>query len=112
MPRRIASSPGSQWYPITVLYTARIRPEPPDRKARQDESMARIFITGSADGLGRMAGELLLADGHEVIFHARNKQRATDAGREHIVVGDLSSLAEVRKVAEEIKSNAYDHGPI
>jgi len=29
--------------------------------------MARIFITGSADGLGRAAAETLLEDGHVVI---------------------------------------------
>ena len=29
--------------------------------------MARIFITGSSDGLGLMAGQLLAGDGHIVI---------------------------------------------
>jgi NAD(P)-dependent dehydrogenase (short-subunit alcohol dehydrogenase family) len=29
--------------------------------------MARIFITGSADGLGRAAAQTLLEDGHEVM---------------------------------------------
>jgi short-subunit dehydrogenase len=35
--------------------------------------MARIFITGSSYGLGRMAGQLLASDGHEVTLHARNE---------------------------------------
>ena len=34
--------------------------------------MARVMITGSADGLGLMAAELLAQDGHEVTLHARN----------------------------------------
>jgi NAD(P)-dependent dehydrogenase (short-subunit alcohol dehydrogenase family) len=37
--------------------------------------MARILITGSADGLGRAAAETLLEDGHEVIVHARSTHR-------------------------------------
>ncbi len=61
--------------------------------------MARIFITGSADGLGLMAARLLVKDGHEVVLHARNEKRAKDAiagepGAETAVVGDLSSIAE------------------
>jgi NAD(P)-dependent dehydrogenase (short-subunit alcohol dehydrogenase family) len=38
--------------------------------------MARIFITGSTDGLGRMAAELLIDQGHQVVLHARNPKRA------------------------------------
>ena len=41
--------------------------------------MARVLITGSSDGLGLMAGELLARDGHEVTLHARNDARAGDA---------------------------------
>ena len=32
--------------------------------------MSRVFVTGSADGLGLMAARLLIADGHEVFLHA------------------------------------------
>ena len=38
--------------------------------------MALVLITGSSDGLGLMAGELLARDGHEVTLHARNDTRA------------------------------------
>ena len=31
--------------------------------------MARVFITGSSDGLGRMAAELLVEEGHAVVLH-------------------------------------------
>jgi hypothetical protein len=33
--------------------------------------MARIFFTGSADGLRLMAGALLATQGHEALPHAR-----------------------------------------
>jgi NAD(P)-dependent dehydrogenase (short-subunit alcohol dehydrogenase family) len=39
--------------------------------------MAHVFITGSADGLGRAAAHTLLNDGHEVVVHARNRDRLT-----------------------------------
>jgi len=38
--------------------------------------MARVFITGSTDGLGRAAAQALLDDGHEVVLHARSAERA------------------------------------
>ncbi|HST12827.1 MAG TPA: SDR family NAD(P)-dependent oxidoreductase [Terriglobales bacterium] len=68
--------------------------------------MARVFITGSSDGLGRMAAQLLIEQGHSVVLHGRNEQRAKDAlaavpGAESVVVGDLASIAQTRKVAEQ-----------
>jgi NAD(P)-dependent dehydrogenase (short-subunit alcohol dehydrogenase family) len=33
---------------------------------RRDLSHVRVFITGSSDGLGLMAGKLLVEQGHEV----------------------------------------------
>jgi NAD(P)-dependent dehydrogenase (short-subunit alcohol dehydrogenase family) len=41
--------------------------------------MASIFITGSSDGLGLMAGRLLADQGHKVVLHARNDARVADA---------------------------------
>ena len=40
--------------------------------------LSRVFITGSSDGLGLMAGRRLAADGHSVTLHARNQARADD----------------------------------
>ncbi len=37
--------------------------------------MARILITGSADGLGQLAAKALIEQGHEVVLHARNAER-------------------------------------
>ena len=41
-----------------------------------DTTGYRILVTGSADGLGRLAAEALLAQGHDVVVHARNARRA------------------------------------
>lgn len=67
--------------------------------------MARIFITGSSDGLGLLAGKYLLRRGHEVVLHARNPLRLADirsrlAERPEIVTGDLETMAGMREVAE------------
>jgi NAD(P)-dependent dehydrogenase (short-subunit alcohol dehydrogenase family) len=69
--------------------------------------MARIFITGSADGLGRAAAQTLLGNGHEVIVHARSVERlaAVDGliGRgASAVVGDLADLYQTRDLANQV----------
>jgi NAD(P)-dependent dehydrogenase (short-subunit alcohol dehydrogenase family) len=69
--------------------------------------MSRIFITGSTDGLGLMAAELLLKDGHQVTLHARNEARAGDVrtrlgGADTVVTGDLSAIEGMRDVAEQV----------
>jgi NAD(P)-dependent dehydrogenase (short-subunit alcohol dehydrogenase family) len=68
--------------------------------------MAQVLITGSSDGLGLMAAELLVHVGHAVTLHARNDRRAGDARRalpaaEHVVVGDLTSIEETRQLADQ-----------
>jgi NAD(P)-dependent dehydrogenase (short-subunit alcohol dehydrogenase family) len=69
--------------------------------------MARVFITGSTDGLGLLAARLLVSDGHQVTLHARSDVRASEArtalpAAEAVVVGDLASLAEMRAVADQV----------
>jgi len=69
--------------------------------------VARVFITGSSDGLGLMAARLLLDQGHNVVLHARNENRANDTrsqapGADAVVVGDLSSIAQTKSVAEQV----------
>jgi NAD(P)-dependent dehydrogenase (short-subunit alcohol dehydrogenase family) len=71
--------------------------------------MARIFISGSSDGLGLMAGKLLADQGHYVALHARNASRVADAKRalpkaEAIVVGDLETIAGARDVGEQVSA--------
>ena len=68
--------------------------------------MARIFITGSTDGLGLMAAQLLSKGGHEVTLHARTAERADEAKAklptaEGVVIGDVSSIDQMRSVAEQ-----------
>ncbi|KAK0725937.1 hypothetical protein B0H67DRAFT_480349 [Lasiosphaeris hirsuta] len=70
--------------------------------------MARIFITGSSDalGLGSRTAKRLIAQGHQVVLHARNAQRATDAaaacpGSAGVLIGDLSQLGEVKALAAQ-----------
>jgi NAD(P)-dependent dehydrogenase (short-subunit alcohol dehydrogenase family) len=69
--------------------------------------MSRIFITGSAEGLGLMAGQLLVEQGHQVVLHARSSTRAEDARQglpeaEAVVVGDVSTIAATKSVAEQV----------
>lgn len=69
--------------------------------------MARVLITGSSDGLGRMAAQLLIEQGHAAVLHARNEQRGEEAlaavpEAEAVVIGDLSSIAQTRLVADQV----------
>jgi len=71
--------------------------------------MARIFITGSADGLGQLAARALVGLGHRVVLHARNEERGQQAltgvpGAEAVLTADLSSIEETKALAE--KANA------
>jgi NAD(P)-dependent dehydrogenase (short-subunit alcohol dehydrogenase family) len=69
--------------------------------------MARIFVTGSTEGLGRAAAETLIRLGHQVVVHARNSQRSgslsklTGLGAE-VVIGDLASEQETRALADQV----------
>jgi len=71
--------------------------------------MGRVFITGSTDGLGRAAARTLIDDGHDVVLHARSRNRALavsdlasrSAG---VVIGDLSDALETRSVAAQVNA--------
>ncbi|RZK32823.1 MAG: SDR family NAD(P)-dependent oxidoreductase [Hymenobacter sp.] len=68
--------------------------------------MARILITGSADGLGQLAACQLAQQGHQVVLHARSPERAHEAQAavpqaEAALHGDLSTLAGMQQVAEQ-----------
>ena len=74
--------------------------------------MARIFITGSADGLGRAAAQSLIEEGHELVLHVRSPNRKSavadlaprSAG---VVIGDLGNASETRRIADQV--NAIGH---
>lgn len=70
-----------------------------------------VFITGSTDGLGREVALRVAALGAQVIVHGRNQQRGdavvdeiakAGRGRARFYAADLSSLAEVRQLAQAI----------
>lgn len=68
---------------------------------------ARVFITGSADGLGHAAAETLLAQGHEVVVHVRSQARLpaakalVDQGA-IATIGELSDSAQIRDLARQV----------
>src|ERR1700730_5868280 len=71
--------------------------------------MARIFITGSPDGLGRAAARALLYDGHAFFLSQHRYQTdstladlASQAAG--VLIGDLRSAAEIRRIAEQVNA--------
>jgi NAD(P)-dependent dehydrogenase (short-subunit alcohol dehydrogenase family) len=71
--------------------------------------MARVFITGSTDGLGLAAARNLLRQGHQVVLHARSQARVKET-REATsqalatVFGDLSSASEIKNIADQVNA--------
>ncbi|EMC94642.1 hypothetical protein BAUCODRAFT_73524 [Baudoinia panamericana UAMH 10762] len=76
--------------------------------------MARVFITGSSDGIGQAAAKRLVEQGHKVTLHARNESRAAQAqdavpGAEGVLIGDLSTIAGAKSLAEKAnKAGPWD----
>ena len=69
------------------------------------------LITGSTDGVGRMVAERLGADGWRVLVHGRDRGRGAQVvaeiqktgGAAEFLQADLSSLAEVRRLADAVQ---------
>jgi NAD(P)-dependent dehydrogenase (short-subunit alcohol dehydrogenase family) len=69
------------------------------------------LITGSTDGVGRYVAERLAAEGARVIVHGRDRARGDavveritrQGGAARLFIADLSSLAEVRSLAEAVR---------
>jgi NAD(P)-dependent dehydrogenase (short-subunit alcohol dehydrogenase family) len=69
-----------------------------------------VLITGSTDGVGRYVAERLAAQGWRVLVHGRDRTRGeavveritSQGGEARFLVADLSSLAEVRSLAEAV----------
>jgi len=71
--------------------------------------MAKVFITGSSDGLGLLAARMLVDAGHDVFLHARNAERAEDARRQlpeasDVLIADLSDMAPTVRLAEAVNA--------
>ncbi|SDM52483.1 NAD(P)-dependent dehydrogenase, short-chain alcohol dehydrogenase family [Catalinimonas alkaloidigena] len=69
--------------------------------------MKKVVITGSTDGLGLMIATALIKQGHQVVLHARNHEKATRLKAKlpnawDVVVGDLSSFEATTSVADQV----------
>ncbi|MDE3206565.1 MAG: SDR family NAD(P)-dependent oxidoreductase [Acidobacteriota bacterium] len=69
--------------------------------------MSRVFITGSAGGLGRAAAAALLDEGHQVVLHARSRDRLGEIADlvergAATTCGDLSDPDESGRVADQV----------
>lgn len=72
----------------------------------------RILITGSTDGIGKLAAVQLAQDGHDIYLHGRNPEKLatvisevkSQSKNERVkgLVADFSNLDEVRKMAQEV----------
>jgi hypothetical protein len=86
----------------------------PARQSSQGGLIARVFITGSTDGLSLMAAQLLADGGRAVTLHARNDRRPDGVRRvlpaaEHIVVDELAPIEESREIADQVNAlGRYD----
>ena len=73
-----------------------------------------VLITGSTDGVGRYVAGRLAADGVRVIIHGRDRARGEavvqqitkEGGDARLLIADLSSLAEVRSLAEAVQRDS------
>lgn len=74
--------------------------------------MQTALITGATDGVGRLVAKQLAEKGFRMLVHGRNRERGESLVREIEAAGgkatflraDLASLAEVRSLAEMVKS--------
>jgi NAD(P)-dependent dehydrogenase (short-subunit alcohol dehydrogenase family) len=77
----------------------------------QHEAMAStILVTGATSGLGRGVAAELTGQGHTVLAHGRDRGKVDElvgelGGDTRGYVADLSSLDEVRRLADEVTAN-------
>jgi len=76
---------------------------------KTDGAPTRVFITGSADGLGLATARTLLDDGHQVVVHVRGQHRLP-AVQELLahgavpVIGDFADFDQTLDVADQVNA--------
>ncbi len=76
------------------------------------------LVTGATDGVGRVVADRLGKDGWHVLVHGRNRERGEQVvaeieqsgGTAEFIAADLASLAEVRRLADEVKRRTAPSG--
>ncbi|RNI30491.1 SDR family oxidoreductase [Rufibacter latericius] len=73
-----------------------------------------MVVTGASSGIGKAATEALALEGHQVVMVCRNEQKGRHAlddiqrkvpsAKLNLHLADLSSLEEVRRLAQELKN--------
>ena len=74
--------------------------------------MKTALVTGATDGVGRVVAKRLAADGWRVLAHGRSAERGASlvkeiegaGGKATFLQADLASLAEVRTLADAVKT--------
>ena len=98
---------------FSLIHTAAsAQPAAAAKPATPTASQRIALVTGSTDGLGREVARRLAAEGAHVIVHGRNAERgqavvaeiaASGKGSARFYQADFASLAEVRRLASEIR---------
>jgi len=78
----------------------------------------KILVTGSTDGIGKLAAMKLAKQGHHLFLHGRNSVKLnavieeikSSTGNQNIggFIADFSDLSEVRRMSQEIKNQLTD----
>lgn len=82
---------------------------PNARVGSNNAGKSRVFVTGSADGLGHATAKALLAQGYDVVVHVRSQARLP-AVKELVdqgavaTISDLSDLAQIRDLARQVNA--------
>jgi short chain dehydrogenase len=102
---------GSLMATVTSITQAPVKPRNEQTSAlsaSNTNQKARIFITGSADGLGHAAAKTLLVDEYQVVVHVRSQARLNavqdlvDQGA-IATIGHLSDFGQTRDLASEVQ---------
>jgi hypothetical protein len=74
--------------------------------------MARIFITGSSDGLGSWTGQRLVKQGHRVVLHAQKTRSPRVPAQRPCSSDNLSSREETASLAKQANKLGASGAPL